>query len=173
MIVAGLDVRLGAGRAEFLEGDAALGLQADIDDGEFVGEAEDAAGDDGAVEAGIAAEGFIEQGGEVLAAEMVLGRGRRDGAGGGGCCHMEVVFRYGCPGVARGLPWFARFAGETRLARGRGPRAGLRIKAETLVGRATGCTDTRHFPGVKRRNRDDRGAWGPSEEIVKGGSGNC
>ena len=38
--VAGLDLGLGAGRAEFLEGDAALGLQADIDDGEFIGEAE-------------------------------------------------------------------------------------------------------------------------------------
>ena len=36
-------------------------LQADIDDGELVGEAEDAAGDDGAVEAGILAEGFIEE----------------------------------------------------------------------------------------------------------------
>ncbi len=54
------------GRAEFLERDAAFGLQADIDDGEFVGEAEDAAGDDGAVEAGIPAEGFVEKGGEIL-----------------------------------------------------------------------------------------------------------
>ena len=65
--VAGLDLRLGAGRAEFLEGDAALGLQADIDDGEFVGEPEDPAGDDGAVEAGVPAEGLVEEGGEVLA----------------------------------------------------------------------------------------------------------
>ncbi len=65
--VAGLDVRLGAGRAEFLERDAAFGFQADIDDGEFVGEADDAAGDDGAVEAGVAAEGLIEEGGEILA----------------------------------------------------------------------------------------------------------
>ena len=71
-MIAGLDVRLGAGRAEFLEGDAALGLQADIDDGEFVGEADDAAGDDGAVEAGVFAESFIEEGGEIFAAEMVL-----------------------------------------------------------------------------------------------------
>ena len=102
--VAGLDVRLGAGRAEFLERDAAFGLQADIDDGEFIGEADDAAGDDGAVEAGVAAEGFIEQGGEVFAPEMVLDGGRRDGAGGGGCCHVVVGsvtdVRVACPGVA-------------------------------------------------------------------------
>ncbi len=82
--VAGLDVGLGAGRAEFLESDAAFGLQADIDDGEFVGEAEDAAGDDGAVEAGVLAEGFIEEGGEILALEMVLHRGGCDGAGDSG-----------------------------------------------------------------------------------------
>ncbi len=83
--VAGLHVGLGAGRAEFLQCDTALRLQADIDDGVFVGEAEDAAGDDGAVEAGILAEGFIEERGEVLASEMVLHRGRRgSGAGDGG-----------------------------------------------------------------------------------------
>ena len=33
----GLTSGLRARRAEFLKGDAALGLQADIDDGEFVG----------------------------------------------------------------------------------------------------------------------------------------
>ena len=82
--VAGLHLGLGAGRAEFLQRDAALGLQADIDDGELVGEAEDAAGDDGAVEAGVLAEGFIEEGGEILAFEMVLHRGRRGGAGDSG-----------------------------------------------------------------------------------------
>ena len=71
--VAGLDLRLGAGRAEFLKGDAAFGLQADIDDGEFVGEPEDPAGDDRAVEAGIAAESFIEQGGEGVAPKMITG----------------------------------------------------------------------------------------------------
>ena len=97
--VAGLDFRLGAGRGEFL---AAATRPSDFrptstmayssvrrwtrpvttEPSKLVSRA----------------EGFIEQGGEVLAAEMVLGRGRRDGAGGGGCCHMEVVFRYGCPG---------------------------------------------------------------------------
>ena len=82
--VAWLDVRLGAGRAEFLERDAAFGFQADVDDGVFVGEALDPAGDDRAIEAGIASQGFIEQGGEVLAAEVVLSGGRRDGAGGSG-----------------------------------------------------------------------------------------
>ena len=83
--VAGLDLGLGAGRAELLQRDTALGLQADIDDGVLVGEAEDAAGDDGAVEAGIPAEGFIEECGEVLASEMVLHGGRRGcGAGDGG-----------------------------------------------------------------------------------------
>ena len=74
MMIAGLDLGLGAGRAEFLEGDAALGFQADIDDGEFVGETDDSAGDDGAVEAGIAAEGLVEEGGEIFAPEMVLHR---------------------------------------------------------------------------------------------------
>ena len=100
--VAGLDVRLGAGRAEFLEGDAALGLQADIDDGEFVGQADHAAGDDGAVEAAVNAEGFVEEGGEIFAPEMVL-RGLL-GARGGGCCHEVGWFRYGlsgpCPVIA-------------------------------------------------------------------------
>ena len=75
MMSPGLTSGLRAGRAEFLEGDAAFGLQADIDDGEFVGQADDAAGDDGAVEAGVPAEGFIEQGGEIFATEMVLPQG--------------------------------------------------------------------------------------------------
>ena len=97
--VAGLDVRLGAGRAEFLEGDAALGLQADIDDGEFVGQAQHAAGDDGAVEAGICAECFVEERGEILAPKVVL-HGFLD-ARGGGCCHEVIMFRYGWPGGAR------------------------------------------------------------------------
>ena len=59
--VAGLDVRLGAGGAEFLQGNAALGLQADIDDGEFVGQANDPAGDDGAVETRVRAKRFIKE----------------------------------------------------------------------------------------------------------------
>ena len=70
------------GGREFLQQDAAFGLQADIDDGEFVGEPDDPSGDDGPVEAGIAAEGFVEKGGEIFAHEMVL-RGL-GGPGGGG-----------------------------------------------------------------------------------------
>ena len=70
--VAGLDFRLLAGDREFLQRDAAFGFQPDIDDGEFVGQADHAAGDDRAVEAGVAAEGFVEQGGEILAAHVVI-----------------------------------------------------------------------------------------------------
>ena len=36
--------------------------------------------DDGALEAGIAAEGFIEERGEIFAFEMILHRDRRGGA---------------------------------------------------------------------------------------------
>ena len=78
----GLTSGLVAGRAEFLEGDAALAFQADIDDGEFVGQPDDAAGDDRAVEAGVAAECLVEQGGEILAPEMVLVSGRAGERGG-------------------------------------------------------------------------------------------
>ena len=44
--IAGLYIRLGAGRPELLQRDTALRLQADVDDGVLVGEAEDAAGND-------------------------------------------------------------------------------------------------------------------------------
>ena len=64
--VAGLDFRLLPRRGEFLEGDAPLALQADIDDGEVVIDADDAAGDDGAGEAGVGAEGRVEQCGEIF-----------------------------------------------------------------------------------------------------------
>ena len=154
--VARLDVRLGAGRAEFLQGDAAFGFQADIDDGVFVGEAEDPAGDDRTVEAGIAAQGLIEERGEVFAVEMVLrrGLGRRDGAGGGGCCHVVGMFRYGCPGagpeVAVGLRVFpaGMQGGETRLARDRQPRAGLRRSGRGT--RSSGAMSPTHTPGGGR-----------------------
>ena len=71
----------GSRRAEFLERDATFGFQADIDDREFIRQADDATGNDGAVEAGIAAKGFIEEGGEIIASEMILHRDRRDDAG--------------------------------------------------------------------------------------------
>jgi hypothetical protein len=70
--IARLDFGLGARRAEFLEGHAALGLQADIDDSVFVCQAKDASGDYRAIEAGVLAERFIEEGGEIFALEMVL-----------------------------------------------------------------------------------------------------
>ena len=130
----GLTSGLAPGGPNSLSGDAAFGLQADIDDGEFVGEADDPAGDDGAVEAGVAAEGFVEEGGEVFAPEMVLRRARAS-AGGGGCCHVVgcVPLRMSgrVPGGCRGL---RASAAETRLARG-GPRAGLR---------GSGCRERPH-----------------------------
>ena len=58
--VAGLDLRGAAGRwAELLQRDPALRFQADIDDGVVVGEADDAAGDDRAFKAGVAAEALV------------------------------------------------------------------------------------------------------------------
>jgi hypothetical protein len=71
--VAGLHFGLGAGGGEFLQGNAALALQPDIDDGEFIGKADNPAGDDGAVKTGVGAEGFVQERGEVLAAKMVNG----------------------------------------------------------------------------------------------------
>ena len=50
----------------------------DIDDGEFFREADDAAGDDGAVKAGVAAERLIEKGCEILFVTRAL-----EGLGGG------------------------------------------------------------------------------------------
>jgi hypothetical protein len=85
-MVAGLDFGGGAGRAEFLQRDAALAFQADIDDGVFVGEPDDAASDDGAVEAGIPAEGLVKKGSEVFAARVLVGRE-------GSRCHAGCVFR--------------------------------------------------------------------------------
>ena len=123
--VAGLDFRLGAGRAEFLERDAAFGFQADIDDGVFVGEAEDAAGDDGAVEAGVLPR--VSSSREAKSSPLKwsctgrvrwCGRQWRDAMWWG--CSVTVV-----PGLSGGCRWFARPIGGTRLARG-GSRAGLR-----------------------------------------------
>ena len=71
--VAGLDVGRGAGDAEFLQCDAALALEADIDDRELLGQADDAAGDDGAVEPGVAAQRLVEKGRKVFATEMIVG----------------------------------------------------------------------------------------------------
>src|SRR5579859_880952 len=83
--IAGLYLGLGARWTEFLQRDAAFGLQAYIDDGEFIGEPEDPTRHDRPVEAGILAKGLIEEGGEILAFEVVLHRGRwGSGAGNSG-----------------------------------------------------------------------------------------
>ena len=55
---------------ELAEGNAALALEADVHDGDVVIDAETAAGDDGAGEAGVGAERLVEEGGEILAAGM-------------------------------------------------------------------------------------------------------
>ena len=65
-VVAWLDLDLLAVGPELLERDTPFALQADIDDGVFVGEADDAAGDNRSLEAAIWAKLFVEEGGEVL-----------------------------------------------------------------------------------------------------------
>ena len=65
-IVAGLDFgRLPRG-TELLQRDTPFALQADIDDGVFVGQADHPAGDDGAFEAAFAGHAFVEEGGEIF-----------------------------------------------------------------------------------------------------------
>ena len=91
--VAGLDFGLHARSGELLERHAAFALEADIDDGELVGEADDLAADDGAGEAGVAAEGLVEEGGEVFAVEMI-----ECFCGGG--CHVAVRVLLGAAGPA-------------------------------------------------------------------------
>src|SRR5436853_418153 len=56
---------------EFLEGDAALRLQADIDEGDVVLDADDPALQHGAFDVAAPAETLIEQGGETLLAETL------------------------------------------------------------------------------------------------------
>ena len=55
------------GPHEFLERDAALGLQADVDDGEVLLDGDDDALDDGAFRHVVGAEALVEQGREILA----------------------------------------------------------------------------------------------------------
>ena len=62
---------------EFLERDAAFGLQADIDHDEVVLDRDHAALDDGAFEAGCSAERLVEQRGEVVADGPVIDRTAR------------------------------------------------------------------------------------------------
>ena len=65
--VADLDFVAPAGTLEFLERDAPLGLQADVDDREVLLDADDGPLDDGPFRQIAAAEGLFEQGGEVFA----------------------------------------------------------------------------------------------------------
>ena len=66
-LVADLDLGLPARAGEFLQRDAAFGLQADVDDGEVLFDGDDRALDDGAFLQIAAGEGFFEQGGEIFA----------------------------------------------------------------------------------------------------------
>ncbi len=67
-LVADGDLGLLAGRGELAQRHAAFGFQADVDDGEVVLDRGDDAGDDAAFEALVlAAEGFVEHRGEIVA----------------------------------------------------------------------------------------------------------
>ena len=65
-IVADLEVGLPSGAGEFTQGHASFGLQTDVDDGEFLFDADDLALDDGTFLQVSAAKGFFEQLGEVF-----------------------------------------------------------------------------------------------------------
>ena len=75
-LVADLDFVAAAGAGEFAERDAAFGLQADVDDGEVLLDADDGALDDGAFLQIALAEGLIEHRGKIFA------RGRGSGSSG-------------------------------------------------------------------------------------------
>ena len=61
---------------EFLEGDAAFGLQTDVDDGDVLFNRDHAALDDGTFESLVIAIAFVEQGGKIFARRCALGRSR-------------------------------------------------------------------------------------------------
>jgi hypothetical protein len=75
--IAHLDVGGHARHGEFLEGDAALGLQAHIDHREIIFDGDDGALDDGALLGALGLEALLQHGGEIFAA------GGGDGAFGG------------------------------------------------------------------------------------------
>ena len=66
-LVADLERLLAAGSHEFLEGDAAFGLQPDVDDGDVLFDGDDGALDDRPLEGFIFAVTLVEQGGKILA----------------------------------------------------------------------------------------------------------
>ena len=65
-LVADLEVGLAAGCGEFLERDAALGLEADVDDGEILFDRDDCPLDDRSFHHLIGVEGLIEKSGEIF-----------------------------------------------------------------------------------------------------------
>jgi hypothetical protein len=79
--VADLDVGGHARHGEFLEGDAALGLQADIDHGEVVLDGDDGALDDGAFLRALGLEALFQHRGEIFAAGGGNGFGLAEGCG--------------------------------------------------------------------------------------------
>src|SRR5262249_15582729 len=107
-IIADLQVGLPSGAGEFTQGHAAFGLQADVDDGEFLFYADDLALDDGTFLQISAAEGFIEQLGEVFTR---------------GCC--SGGHGVSCMRRAGGVEWRSKGAGR----RSRRPTAASRIRS--------------------------------------------
>ena len=65
-LVANLEVGLAAGCCEFLERDAALGLEADVDDGEILFDRDDSPLDDRPFHHLVGVEGLCEKGGEIF-----------------------------------------------------------------------------------------------------------
>jgi hypothetical protein len=104
--VAGLDRGIAAGLREFLDGDAAFHLEADIDDDEFFFDIDDAALDDAAFDGRIVGEAFGQKGFKVFAGGI---------HGNGGFRHVMVypskieagpaANPLGRPGLPLGLKW--------------------------------------------------------------------
>ena len=93
--VAGLELGGGTGGAEFLEGHAAFGLEAHIDDGEIAFDRNDAALDDAAVERAAFAERFLQQGCETVAGCASAARCGRFVAGQFGCFRHFRIGSFG------------------------------------------------------------------------------
>ena len=71
-LVADGELAFAAGAGEFLEGDAAFRLGADVDDGHVLLDRDDAALDDGAFGDLVLEEGLLEQSREIVAARVTL-----------------------------------------------------------------------------------------------------
>jgi hypothetical protein len=121
--IAGLHLGLHALGCEFLEGNAAFALEADIHHGEVIIDADDLAGDDGAGEAGIGAQHLVEKRGEIFP---------RTRGGVVGTCHVKVLSWVLCGAwprmpVLRHTP---RSDGTSRLA---APSGGTARKGRVTV----------------------------------------